>query len=437
MWLVSLEVTWVDRYVIRGGNRLKGAVRLSGAKNATLPLLAACLLTADECRIHGAPDLRDVEVMTEILRRLGASVTWHQDGGNGQRHLRVSAACLITYEVHEYLMREMRSSIFLMGPLLGRLGRVRVSYPGGCAIGPRPIDFHLQGLIALGAKIREKYGFIYAETDCLTGCEIHLDFPSVGATENLMMAAVLARGTTVIRNAAKEPEIVDLQNFLNGIGARVKGAGTDVIRIEGVESLGGTDHTVIPDRIEAGTFMAAAAATGGDVKVEGVIPEHVEAITAKLREAGATVEEDRDTIRVQGPERLKAVDVKTLPYPGFPTDMQPQIMTLMAVAEGTSIITETVFENRFSQSEELRRMGAHIKTDGRTAVVKGVEALSGAVVEARDLRSGAGLVLAGLIAEGVTMVEGVHHLDRGYESIDRKLTLLGADIRRVTIKPKA
>jgi len=416
----------LDRYVIRGGNRLEGRIRVSAAKNATLPLLAATLLTSGECMIEGAPMLRDVEVMTGILERLGVEVE-----RSGRGALRVCAARVRTHEVHEFLMREMRSSIFLMGPLLGRLKRARVSYPGGCAIGPRPIDFHLRGLTAMGARISEKYGYIYAETAGLRGAEIHLDFPSVGATENLMMAAVLARGTTVVRNAAKEPEIVDLQNFLNAMGARVKGAGTDVIRVEGVEAVGGAMHHVIPDRIEAGTFMVAVAATGGDLTLENVIPEHVEAVTAKLRETGVEIEEGKADIRVVAARRPDAVDVKTLPYPGFPTDVQPQMMALLSVAEGTGIITETVFENRFTQAEELRRMGAVIRTEGRTAVVKGVRRLSGATVDATDLRSGAALVIAGLVADGVTSVDGVHHMDRGYEDLDGKLRSAGADIRRV------
>ncbi|MCR4399016.1 MAG: UDP-N-acetylglucosamine 1-carboxyvinyltransferase, partial [Firmicutes bacterium] len=316
-------------------------------------------------------------------------------------------------------------------PLLGRHGRVRVSYPGGCAIGPRPIDLHLRGLRSLGAVIRERHGYIHAEAAELVGTEVHLDFPSVGATENIMMAAVLAKGSTVIRNAAKEPEIVDVQNFLNSMGARIRGAGMDVIRIEGVDRLKGADYAVIPDRIETGTFMMAAAITGGEICVENCIPEHVESVTAKLREAGAQVREERDRIIVQGRPRARAVDFKTLPYPGFPTDMQPQAMALMCVAEGISVITETIFESRFKQAEELRRMGANIKTEGRTAVIRGVESLFGAVVEAYDLRGGASLTLAGLAAEGTTTIEGIHHIDRGYDGFDEKLRSLGANIRRM------
>ena len=419
----------MEAIVIRGRNRLRGTVRISGAKNAVLPMLAATVLTAAECVLHQVPDLRDVKVMVDILKGLGAEIKEEVDA-EGRRTIRVKASKLVSTQVKEELTREMRSSIFLMGPLLGRSGRVMVSQPGGCAIGPRPIDLHLKGLQALGARIEEKHGYIYAKATSLSGNLIHLDFPSVGATENIMMAAVLSRGTTIIQNAAKEPEIVDLQNFLNSMGACIKGAGSSVIRVEGVDELGAVEHTVIPDRIETGTFMAAAAITGGELRLENVIPEHVEAITAKLREIGVIIHEDRDTIIVQAPERLRAVDFKTLPYPGFPTDMQPQMMACMAVAEGTSIITETIFENRFKHAGELRRMGANITTEGRTAIVRGVPRLTGASVEAPSLREGAALILAGLVAEGPTVMEGVHHLDRGYEALEVKLQKVGADIRR-------
>ncbi len=423
----------LEAYEVTGGAKIRGTVRISGAKNAILPMLAATLLVDKPCEIIDAPDLRDVTVMTQILERLGAKVTIGQDQ-DGKRTLTVDARCLETHEVPESLMRQMRSSIFLMGPLLGRLGKVRVSYPGGCAIGPRPIDLHLSSLSALGVSIKERGGYIDASTDGLMGTEIHLDFPSVGATENTMMAAVTARGTTIIRNAAKEPEIVDLQNFLNAIGAKIRGAGLDVIRIEGTRNLSGAKHQAIPDRIETGTFMAAACITGGEVIIENCIEEHVEAVVAKLQEAGAHIEEAGDhTIFVRGPSRIRAIDFKTLPYPGFPTDMQPQVMSLMSLAAGTSVITETIFENRFNQAEELRRMGANVKTEGRTAVIKGVNRLFGARVAASDLRSGAALVLAGLAAEGRTVVEGCHHIDRGYEELESKLNLLGASIRRITV----
>ncbi|MGE5484953.1 MAG: UDP-N-acetylglucosamine 1-carboxyvinyltransferase [Ignavibacteriales bacterium] len=420
----------MEKYVVTGRQKLSGTVRVSGAKNAVLPMLASTVLSSDPCAIIDAPRLKDVQVMSDILRQLGAVVK-RQETGDGRCALVVDTKTMTDYEVPEALMREMRSSIFLMGPLLGRHGRVRVSYPGGCAIGPRPIDLHLRGLRSLGAVIRERHGYIHAEAKELRGCEIHLDFPSVGATENIMMAAVLAKGSTVIRNAAKEPEIIDLQNFLNGMGARIRGAGMDVIRIDGVTRLSGVDYHVIPDRIETGTFMIAAAITGGDISIENCIPEHVDSITAKLREVGAEITEERDRMRVKGPARPRAVDFKTLPYPGYPTDMQPQAMALMCIADGISVITETIFESRFNQAEELRRMGASIKTEGRTAVVRGVDMLFGARVEAFDLRGGASLTLAGLAAEGVTTIEGIHHMDRGYDGFDRKLSALGACVERV------
>jgi len=418
----------VERYVVTGGRRLAGSARVSGAKNAILPILAATILTGGECILHDVPRIRDVATMLEILRRMGVRV--QDEAGDGARTLVVCARDLSSWEVREQLTREMRSSIFLMGPLLGRTGRVRISYPGGCAIGPRPIDFHLRGLEALGVRIVERFGYIEAEAAQLVGREIYLDFPSVGATENLMMAAVLAQGTTLIKGAAREPEIVDLENFLNGMGARVRGAGLDVIRIEGVERLGGTEHTVMPDRIETGSLLAAAAVTGGDVRLENVIPGHLEAAAAKLREMGAMVAEDGEGLRVQGPPRLQAIDLKTLPYPGFPTDLQPQLMALLTVGQGISIVTETIFENRFKAAEELRRMGARIKINGRIAVVQGAPRLTGAMVEAPALREGMALVLAGLVAEGETVIEGAAHIERGYDDLAGKLASLGAAIRR-------
>ncbi|MDA8233989.1 MAG: UDP-N-acetylglucosamine 1-carboxyvinyltransferase [Clostridia bacterium] len=415
----------MEKFIIMGGNRLEGKIRVSGAKNAALPILAASLLSPGTNLIQDVPNLKDVAVMKNLLEYLGVKITSDQQG------IKVDAQRAASLEVNEEIMRKMRASNLVMGPLLARFGQVRVSYPGGCAIGSRPMDLHLKGFIALGAKITEKYGYIKAEAKELTGSEIHLDFPSVGATENIMMAAALARGKTVIRNAAKEPEIVDLQNYLNGMGARIKGAGTDTIKVEGVSELGSTTHAVIPDRIETGTHMIAAAITQGDVTISNVIPEHVEPIVAKLKEAGVKVTDMDNQIRVQGTGCIKAVDLKTMPYPGLPTDMQSPMMTLLTVAKGTSVISESIFENRFKQVDELRRMGANIKLEGRAAIVKGTEKLSGAFVEAPDLRAGAALVLAGLVAEDATVIENVHHIDRGYERLEVKYSSLGARIIRV------
>jgi len=408
-----------------GGNRLQGKVRASGSKNASLPILAACLLGSGESIIHDVPNLTDISVMMEVLQFLGAGV--RREGCS----VYVDTASIEYFEVNEDLMRKMRASNLVLGPLLARFKKVIISHPGGCNIGTRPMNLHLKGLQAMGAVIKEKYGFITAESNLLSGAEIYLDMPSVGATENLMMAAVLAKGTTLIKNAAKEPEIVDLQNFLNRMGADVKGAGTDVIKIKGVSSLGPAEHTVIPDRIEAGTLMVAAAITGGDMIVTNVIPEHFEAVTAKLRETGALVTIGEDSVRVKGVQPIAAVDIRTLPYPGFATDMQPQFMALMTVAQGTSIITETIFENRFKHVSELRRMGADIKVEGQTTIIKGVPKLSGAVVEASDLRAGAALILAALVAEDGTVIENIEHIDRGYDRLEKKYGSLGARIIRV------
>jgi UDP-N-acetylglucosamine 1-carboxyvinyltransferase len=415
----------MERLIVIGGKRLKGTVRVSGAKNATLPILAACLLSSGTVVINEVPGLLDVKVMKDVLTQLGVRIQC--DGST----LIVDGAKVQTAEIAEDLMRKMRASNLVMGALLGRFGKVKVAYPGGCAIGSRPMDLHLKGFVALGAEITERHGFVIAESSELKGTEIHLDFPSVGATENLMMAATRAKGQTIIRNAAKEPEIVDLQNFLNSLGARVRGAGTDMIKIEGPTVLGSGKHTVIPDRIEAGTHMVAAAITGGDVLIENIIPEHVEAVIAKLREAGVKIEVNDDSVRVIGPQKLKSVDLKTLSYPGFPTDMQAQMMVLLTVADGTGIVSETVFENRYQHVDELRRMGADIKIEGRVAIIKGIPKLSGTFVEAADLRAGAALVLAGLVAEDATLVENVWHIDRGYERLERKFGALGARIMRV------
>lgn len=415
----------MEKFIVIGGKRLHGKIRVSGAKNATLPILAASLLTEGSSNISEPPRLCDVAVMKELLTYLGVKINCE---GN---MLRLDGSNVRSLEISEELMRRMRASNLVMGALLGRFGYVRASYPGGCAIGSRPMDLHLKGFVALGAEITEKHGYIVAEARKLKGSEIHLDFPSVGATENLMMAASLAEGQTVIRNAAKEPELVDLQNYLNGLGANIRGAGTDTIKIQGVEKLGSTTHNVIPDRIEAGTHMVAAAITGGDVTVTNVIPEHLEAVVAKLKEAGVTIETGEDWVRVKSDGLVRAVDLKTLPYPGFPTDMQAQMMVLMTIAGGTSVISETVFENRFKHVDELRRMGADIKIEGRAAIVKGTSKLSGTFVQATDLRAGAALVLSGLVAEDATVIEDIWHIDRGYENIERKYAALGARIMRV------
>ncbi|MGE4271380.1 MAG: UDP-N-acetylglucosamine 1-carboxyvinyltransferase [Desulfitobacterium sp.] len=416
----------MDRYVITGKQRLEGKIRNSGAKNSSLPLLAASLLVAGKTTLLDIPRLADIDHMIEVLECLGAHVDTHNEA------ILVDASDLSRCEVDEGLMRQMRASNLILGPLLARHGRVRISKPGGCAIGSRPMDQHIKGLQELGVKITEKHGYIEAWVDRLQGSKIYLDVPSVGATENLMMTAVLAKGTTTIHNAAREPEIIDLQNFLNKMGAKVRGAGMDVLRIEGVDTLYPVEHTVIPDRIEAGTHMVAAVMTQGDIEISNVIPEHLEPVIAKLRQAGAEIVVGDDFIRVRGKGRIKGVDCKTMPHPGFPTDMQPQFMALLATAEGTSIMTETIFENRFQHVDELRRMGAQITVEGRTAIIRGVERLEGAFVEATDLRAGAALFLAALAAEEATVLEKVGHIDRGYDNLEEKYRSLGAKLKRVS-----
>jgi UDP-N-acetylglucosamine 1-carboxyvinyltransferase len=417
----------LEKFIIHGGTKLSGKVRVSGAKNAALPILASTILNNNISELENIPNLRDVNMMLRILEILGIGTDYNPV----TKKLKLDSSSIKTHKVPPELMREMRSSIFLMGPLLSRLGQVIISYPGGCEIGHRPIDLHLKGLRTLGAEIIEEGGFIIAKGDEMRGCDIHLDYPSVGATENIMMAAISAMGQTTIRNAAKEPEILDLQSILNKMGADVSGAGTDIIRIKGTSTLKPVKHSIISDRIVAGTLLGAGAITGGDVTVENVIPEHIEPILAKFREAGCNIIIENDKIHLKAPDRLKAIDtIRTLPHPGFPTDMQAQIMACMAVADGTTIITETVFENRFKHSDELRRMGAYIKVNGRSAVVKGVKNLTGTIVEGKDLRAGAALILAGLSAKGITIVEGVTHVDRGYDKIEEMLIELGAQISR-------
>ncbi len=415
----------MQRFMITGGYRLAGTVKVNGSKNATLPIMAASLLLGEKCILRGVPRLRDVGVMRDLLIYLGASVIWEKDV------MYIDTQGVGYQDVSEELMRRMRASNLVLGPLISRYRYARISHPGGCDIGSRPMNLHLKGMKAMGVGIKEKFGYITAQAEKLKGSEIYLDLPSVGATENIMMAAVLAEGKTVIRNAAREPEIVDLQNFLNCMGARVKGAGTDTIKVTGVDGLNGTDYTVIPDRIEAGTHMVAAAITRGDVLITNVIPEHLEPVINKLREAGVYVEVKDDQVRVTMDKRAKAIDMKTMPYPGFPTDMQPQFMALLTLAEGTSVISETIFENRYKHVMELRRMGADIRLEGHTAVVRGVPGISGALVEASDLRAGAALVLAAMASENGTVLDQVDHIDRGYERLENKYNALGARIIRV------
>ncbi len=415
----------MDRYVITGKQRLEGHIKTSGAKNASLPLMAAAILAEGKTVIQGIPNLSDIINMGEVLKNLGCKVEFKDS------EMSIDTNSLTEWTVDEELMRKMRASNLILGPMIAREGKVKISRPGGCAIGTRPMDQHIKGLKELGVKIEERHGYIEARADKLTGGEIYLDIPSVGATENIMMAAVMAEGITVIRNAAREPEIVDLQNLLNKMGAKVRGAGTHVIRIAGVKKLKSVEHTVIPDRVEAGTHMIAAVMTGGDIVVDNVIPEHVSPIIAKLRQAGAEITSNGDSVRVRHSGKINAMEVKTLAYPGFPTDMQPQFLALLTVAEGTSIVTETIFENRFQHVAELRRMGAKIVIEGRTAIICGVPTLEGAFVEATDLRAGAALFLAALAAEEGTVLERVNYIDRGYENLVDKYRAVGAKLQRV------
>ncbi|MDM5329752.1 UDP-N-acetylglucosamine 1-carboxyvinyltransferase [Neobacillus sp. CF12] len=417
----------MEKIIVRGGQRLYGSVKVEGAKNAVLPVLAATLLASDgKSVIRDVPTLSDVYTINEVLRNLNAEVAFNNNT------VVVDASRVLKEEAPFEYVRKMRASVLVMGSLLARNGRARVALPGGCAIGSRPIDQHLKGFEAMGAKVKVGNGFIEAEVEGrLKGAKIYLDFPSVGATENIMMAATLAKGTTIIENVAKEPEIVDLANFLNKMGANVRGAGTGTLRIEGVDVLFGADHNIIPDRIEAGTFMVASAITGGNVLVQGAVPEHLSSLIAKMEEMGVTIIEEADGVRVIGPEKLKAVDIKTMPHPGFPTDMQSQMMALLLRAEGTSMITETVFENRFMHVEEFRRMNADIKIEGRSVILNGPSNLQGAEVSATDLRAAAALILTGLVSEGNTRVTELKHLDRGYVDFHGKLAALGADIERV------
>jgi len=418
----------MDKFVIEQCGPLSGTVRIGGAKNAVLPILAAALLTEGTTIIRDVPNLSDVEAMGELLQSLGVTLDWNR----GEGSIKAAVGSLSHSEAEYDLVGKLRASFLIMGPLLARLGEVKVPLPGGCAIGTRPVDLHLKGMAALGAKIEQAHGYMTATASKLKGAKIYLDFPSVGATENIIMAASLAEGQTIIENCAVEPEIVDLANFLNSAGADVRGAGTDTVKINGVKSLKGTDHTVIPDRIEAGTYMLAAAITRGDIHITNIVMDHVKPVTAKLKEVKVKVEETPNGIRVyyDGNGDVVASDIKTLPYPGFPTDMQAVFMSLLATANGTSIITESIFENRFMQVGELKRMGADIKIEGRSAVVEGVRRLTGAQVKATDLRAGAALVLAALKAEGSTEVSDIYHIDRGYQGLAEQLNALGARILR-------
>lgn len=415
----------MEQFRINGGLKLAGEYELTGAKNAVLPILAATIVTGNESKIKSCPELSDVKTMFTILTELGCKVTKDEDG------VIINTEPISSYTIPEHLMREMRSSVFLMGPMIARCGKVVLSFPGGCEIGVRPIDIHLSALRKLGVTINEAHGFLECTADRLVGSRIHLDFPSVGATENIMLAATAAEGETRIINPAKEPEIIDLARYLNSCGAQIEGAGTGEIIINGKKSYHQVEHKVIPDRIEGGTILAATAITGGSLLLKNAIPEHMSMTLSKLREAGCRIREEKNLVEIQAPERLKAVEVvRTQPYPGFPTDMQSQFLTAMTVAQGTSVITENIFESRFKQVDELIKMGARIKVDGRMAVITGVEKLTGARVIAKDLRGGASLVIAGLGAEGETIVENICHIDRGYDKFEIALSKIGADIKR-------
>ena len=416
------------KYIVQGGQRLEGAVSISGAKNAAVAILPATLLVDGVCRIENVPDISDVRLLLEILNNMGAKIR-----RLSRNTLEIDCSHVRNATAPIELVRRIRASYYLIGAELGRFGHARVAMPGGCNFGVRPIDQHIKGFEAMGANVEQVGGYVCADapTEGLGGGHVYLDIVSVGATMNILLAAVLCGGMTVIENCAKEPHIVDLANFLNAMGAKVSGAGTDVIKVRGVKRLGGGAYTIIPDQIEAGTYMAAAAAVGGSVLIENIIPKHLDCITAKLREMGARVTEYDDSIRVESTKRLRRANVKTLPYPGFPTDMQPQIAVCMALAEGTSLVTEGIYDNRFRYTGELNRMGASIQVEGKTAVIDGVRQLHGCEVRACDLRAGAAMVIAAMAADGRTRIEDAHYIERGYEDIVGKLTALGARIRRV------
>lgn len=418
----------MEKLFIKGGNPLKGKVYISGAKNAAVAIVPAALLSDGVCRIENVPNISDVNVLLKILKELGAKVRY-LNKSTVEIDPRSVNTHIVTYE----MTKKTRASSYFMGAMLGRFKKARVAPPGGCDFCARPLDLHEKGFRALGATIDKVDGMMDINADRLVGTVIYLDTVSVGATINIMLAAVKARGRTIIENAAKEPHIVDLANFLNSMGADIRGAGTDVLKISGVPSLGSTTYSIIPDQIEAGTYMVAAAATGGDVLIENVIPKHLESISAKLEETGATVEEFDESVRVYRKGELKNCNIKTQPHPGFPTDMQPQMVTLLTIADGTSMVTEAVWDSRFKYIDYLDRMGAKIKVDGKVAVIEGVERLKSAPVKAVDLRAGAAMIIAGLIADGVTEVENIHLIDRGYEDFVEKFTSIGADIERINI----
>ncbi len=412
----------MENYVVEGGNRLEGEVTISGAKNAALPIIAATLLNPEKIEIDNCPNIHDVFIMIDILNSLGCSV--HMENNK----MMVDTSGLNKYEIPENLMREMRSSVILAGAMLGRMKKCVFTYPGGCEIGARPINMHLDGFKQLGVSIVEESGRITCECGKLIGADITLDFPSVGATENIMLASVFADGTTYVRNVAREPEIKDLQDFLNGMGANIVGAGSNTIIIKGVKALHETVHNVIPDRIEAGTYLCLAAATQGDVIIKNVIPDHINSVLHKLKQIGSRLDVKKNEIAIRAPKLVLPTNIKTMPYPGFPTDMQSQFVSLLSIASGTSIVVETIFENRFKYVNELIRMGANITIEGRTAIIQGVDKLNGAIIETKDLRGGAALVIASLAAQGESKISGVNYLERGYENFVQKLQLLGAKI---------
>jgi UDP-N-acetylglucosamine 1-carboxyvinyltransferase len=415
-----------ERFLITGGIPLHGTVVIDGAKNSALSIMAACLLTSEKCILENVPQLKDVYSMIEVIKTLGVKVEWKENNT-----LYIDSDDFNNFEAPYELVKTMRASFLVMGPLLARLNKAKISLPGGCAIGARPVDFHLKGFRALGADIITEKGYIQAEVKRLKGNDIYFDFPSLGATENIMMAASLAEGITMIENAAKDPEVIELGNFLNKMGAKVNGLGSDIITIEGVKRLKGVKYRIIPDRIEAGTYMVAAAITGGTVEIDNVNPSYLKSCIVKLEEAGIKVEiKEDDNIIISNTDAIKSVDIKTMPFPGFPTDLQAQFMALMTIANGTSIITENVFESRFAHAGDLRRMGADIKVEGRNCIIKGVKKLSAAPVMASDLRGGAALILASLAAEGTTEISRIYHIDRGYVRIEDKLSNLGAKIKR-------